>query len=65
VNKYKQQRYDATLRDGLPPHVEHGANAYMNWGCRCAVCKKAYNKPKPAWQKGRFKALVAPDKEKQ
>ena len=41
-NQRDRQRYAYTQEHGLPDDVEHGASAYVNWGCRCEICTKAH-----------------------
>jgi hypothetical protein len=38
-----RQRRAYVEANGLPSSVEHGYSAYINWGCRCDVCRLAHS----------------------
>lgn len=38
----RAERRAYVAKYGLPEHVQHGASAYTNWGCRCADCKAGH-----------------------
>lgn len=38
----RAERRAYVRRYGLPDHVEHGASAYTNWGCRCDFCRAGH-----------------------
>jgi hypothetical protein len=43
----RRERYS----EPTPGWVEHGANAYTNWGCHCDVCRKGNTEHVAAWRK--------------
>jgi hypothetical protein len=37
---YARRKANVSI-NGLPDGIQHGANAYSNWGCKCEVCVRA------------------------
>lgn len=46
----------------LPAEVDHGCNAYNNYGCRCEKCVKAWREYQmPRWRRRKATGLTDPN----